>query len=97
MARGLSPQARLLQALMPAMAPLTRDEAAALDKAALAQAVESRLGDATICGRCNATLAEYATWCTARAEERCPGFAAVEAARKAVLAIWRDAIKGPRQ
>jgi hypothetical protein len=39
------------------------------------------LGAATICDRCQATLATYGTACTAALDDRCPGFMAIEAAK----------------
>lgn len=42
--------------------------------------VESKLGGAVICDRCGATLATYADNCTARLDDACPGFLAIEEA-----------------
>lgn len=44
--------------------------------------VEERLGDKVICGQCGATLATYADNCSAPLDVRCPGFEAIEEARK---------------
>jgi ribosomal protein L40E len=44
--------------------------------------VESKLLGALICERCGATLETYADACTARLDEACPGFMAVEEASK---------------
>lgn len=44
--------------------------------------VECSLGDSIICQMCNATLKTYADACTADLQEMCPGFIAIEKAKK---------------
>ena len=44
--------------------------------------VERSLGDAVICRNCGATLMTYAEACTADLQELCPGFLAIEQAKK---------------
>ena len=44
--------------------------------------VERSLGDSVICSRCSATLRAYADACTADLQELCPGFLAIEQAKK---------------
>ena len=44
--------------------------------------VEQSLGDSVLCEWCHATLATYADECTADLQEICPGFVAIEKAKK---------------
>jgi len=44
--------------------------------------VERSLGDSVICKRCSATLGTFADDCTADLAEPCPGFLAIERAKK---------------
>ena len=44
--------------------------------------VERRLGNAVICPRCRATLATYSDHCSAELWEMCPGFEAIENAKR---------------
>lgn len=44
--------------------------------------VEQRLRGLVICDRCQATLTTYANTCSADLSEVCPGFQAIEDARK---------------
>ncbi len=48
--------------------------------------VEASLGEAVICSQCGAALATYADKCSARLDERCEGFLAIEAALSAAPA-----------
>lgn len=49
--------------------------------------VESALGDSVICQKCGAGLNTYADHCTADLAEPCPGFIAIENAKKAFAAV----------
>lgn len=44
--------------------------------------VEAKLGDGVICDQCGCTLATFARQCSAPMHEPCPGFKAIEAARR---------------
>lgn len=44
------------------------------------QPAEAVLGRSVICDRCGATLATYADRCSARLDDACPGFIAIERA-----------------
>ncbi len=46
--------------------------------------VEDTLGPSIICSKCNATLATYASACTADLSDACPGFMRIEATRAAI-------------
>jgi ribosomal protein L40E len=44
--------------------------------------VEREIGQRVICSRCGARLESYASFCTADLSEACPGFEAIEQARR---------------
>lgn len=44
--------------------------------------VERALGNSVICGKCRATLGTFADACTADLAELCPGYLAIEQAKK---------------
>jgi ribosomal protein L40E len=47
--------------------------------------VERSLGDSVICQKCKATLETFADACTAGLQEQCPGYLAIEQAKKDFL------------
>lgn len=44
--------------------------------------VAADLGDKVICGRCGATLDTFADQCSADLDDPCPGFVAIDEAKK---------------
>lgn len=50
------------------------------------KAVEAALGDREICDRCKATFQNWADLCTAPLGEECPGFKAIDDARRPIVA-----------